>query len=289
MVPHDQGYGHGADDGASPPGQLVYVRNDSGDAVAAYGVLGIDGILIDPADNAAEFAARIMIGGITPAAGTHEGKFVITVEPIADGAIGRAVLAGACIAKVNVADAAHTHADIDDGSTAALASAGSGTAEILYKEAGTGVVWAVVRLRSGPAGPVYARITGHTLVDGESAVWTYSWAEYAQSAAGPGNLTDKTGGRTGTDDAYNDLEEINPDAEASTAPYGNGIFPDQLDVDGDETPDFAIGPVPDGTPVRLWAVLCADDSLIYRFSTPIRSPAGVRNELADPHHRLLLP
>jgi len=132
----------------------VLVRNDSGSDVPRFGVLGIDGPLIGPSDNVEEFKNRVALAGVTPVAADHTGKFVVTLEPIAAGEIGRAVISGIAIAKVNVADAGTTYdyADVADGQVDYLeAKTNTGSAQILWLEAGTGEKWAVVRL-SNPGG-----------------------------------------------------------------------------------------------------------------------------------------
>jgi len=58
-------------------------------------VLGIDTPIIDPSSNNSEFKNRVALSCVTPAANTHEGKFVILAEPLASGKIGKACLPGA--------------------------------------------------------------------------------------------------------------------------------------------------------------------------------------------------
>jgi len=69
---------------------IILVRNDSGSDQNRLAVLGIDTPIIDPASNDSEFKNRVALSCVTPAADTHEGKFVILAEPIASGKIGRA-------------------------------------------------------------------------------------------------------------------------------------------------------------------------------------------------------
>lgn len=130
----------------SQPGQYVMVRNDSGSDVARNGVLGIDSPIIDPGDDVGQFRGRVLLSGVTPAAGTHEGKFVVMADAVKDGEIGRAWLDGAAMVQIDVTDANHTHAEIANGDADKLVSGSSGSAVILWKESGTGTLWAVVRL-----------------------------------------------------------------------------------------------------------------------------------------------
>lgn len=130
---------------------IVLVKNDSGEDVPRFGVLGIDGVIFTADDNLLEFQARVAFTGITPAEADHAGKFVICLDPIADGKIGRAWVSGVCAAKVDIGSAAHKFADVLDGDNTQLRSTDSGSARILYREAATGEQWCVVRMGDGAA------------------------------------------------------------------------------------------------------------------------------------------
>ena len=116
----------------------------------------------------------------------------------------------------------------------------------------------------GPTMPIRGRITGSEVASGSglTTVWKYSGEQTSQSAPGAGNLAAVSGGWTCTLTAYNDEEEINPDATGTTHAVGIGAFPDDLN-DG-TTP--TLGPVPTGTPVWFHPWVCTNGSLIYRFS-----------------------
>lgn len=128
---------------------IVWVRNDSGEDVGRFGVLGIDAPIFDPTDADAlpAFHERVLISGVLPA---ESGRFVITMEPIADGAWGRAWISGTCLVKV-VADGDTSAADIAAGETGYL-SGGSGAAQVLWRAAGSGEQWAIVRIGGGGGG-----------------------------------------------------------------------------------------------------------------------------------------
>lgn len=124
-------------------GEIVLVKNESGTSLLRGSVLGIDDVIINPADNVDEFLHKVAFRGTTPTT-LHAGKYVILLAPIADGSIGRAYVGGACHVKIDVTDEAHTCAEVSSGAFV-LASATSGTAQILWKETGTGEKWAIVR------------------------------------------------------------------------------------------------------------------------------------------------
>lgn len=125
---------------------IILVKNASGYDQDRFAVLGIDSPVITPTDNEDEFKNRPALRGVTPAEASHTGRFIILAEPLADGEIGRAFAHGVCPVKVNVINANHRFADVNDGVAGSLKSGLTGAALILWAESGTGEVWAVVRL-----------------------------------------------------------------------------------------------------------------------------------------------
>lgn len=113
-----------------------------------------------------------------------------------------------------------------------------------------------------PEAPDYffVRITGSTYANGSgtadgsdpSTKWTYSFSEVYKTAAGYGGWSVLSGGRSGSDTAFNVIEDINTDT--GTDRMGNGVVLDNLDYDGDDTFEFAPQPVPDNVIVRMWTV-----------------------------------
>lgn len=76
-------------------GNTVLVKNTTASTVARWGVLKIDGILIDPNDGDTqrrEFESMPCVNGVEAAAG--EEHSVVVLEPIAPGKIGRCAVAG---------------------------------------------------------------------------------------------------------------------------------------------------------------------------------------------------
>lgn len=132
---------------------IVLVQNDSGADRDRFDVLGIDAPIITPAENLDEFQDRVTLACSTPVPGTHLGRFVILLEPIPSGEIGRAVVSGVVQTYLYVYEDAHEWADVHPAPTGdeayRLTSAQYGGAQILWKQSGVGWKWAVVRL-SGP-------------------------------------------------------------------------------------------------------------------------------------------
>jgi hypothetical protein len=131
---------------------IVLVKNASGADRNRFDVLGIDNTVVTPSDNLDQFKNKVALGGVTPTESDHTGRFVILLEPLVSGAIGQAVAAGVSPAQVDVQDEDDRFADVKDGDAASLKTASSGAAAILWKESGTGVKWAVVRIGAGGGG-----------------------------------------------------------------------------------------------------------------------------------------
>lgn len=127
---------------------LVLVKNASGSDVARMGVLGIDGVLFSEADNSDGFKNGPVLLGDTPDVTVHAGRFVVTVEPIADGKIGRARVAGLTPVKVNLAEVGDEWAEVEDGDATRLLSGPNGSARLLWlaSPTGTGEQWALAQI-----------------------------------------------------------------------------------------------------------------------------------------------
>jgi len=139
---------------------ITPVRNDSGADRARFDVLGISGPVITPTANADAFKERVALKGIVPTA-AHTGRFVVLLEPVTNGAIGRGVVAGVTIARVKIASEAHTLAEVLAGDAAKLQSADTGTATLLWMEPAADrtpdptVAWTIIRLGAGGSAPPF--------------------------------------------------------------------------------------------------------------------------------------
>jgi len=166
----------------------VHVKNASGADRARFAVLGIDSPIFSPSEAADNFANQVALVGVTPTA-DHAGKFVVLLEPIADGEIGQAVVSGVTPVKVNVTDEAHTRADVQAGQAGYLASGDSGSALILWKEAGTGEKWALVNLGM-PSGEAGSTVFPAKVISSQGSA-VYTVREQVHTAQG--GLIDKPG------------------------------------------------------------------------------------------------
>lgn len=197
----------------------VLARNGTGAAVDLGGVIGLGDPVYSPTDNLSEFKFRPSLVGALPLVSTHIGRFGVAAEPIPSGKVGRVVVDGIAVAKVNVTDAAIMRADVKDSDRTQLQSSSAGNAEILWKESGTGTKWAIVRVGVS-SDRFLARIDGSELISGASYRWRYAWTEVslpAYGAATPDTFVAVSGGRSGTVSTNYALNAIE---SANTASFG---------------------------------------------------------------------
>jgi len=148
------------DRGRQPHGEfrqtgIIRVRNDSGADRDRFDILGINTPVITPADNLQHFQNHVVQSVVTPTTSSHQGQFVVLLEPIASGQIGRAYVSGVCPARLYLQSSAVTDvraAEVRNGNTDSLEPSTWGSAAVLwhdpYPTGATGPqnVWAVVRL-----------------------------------------------------------------------------------------------------------------------------------------------
>jgi hypothetical protein len=127
---------------------IVLIRNDSGSDVPWLGVLGIASVAINPvggtlggidaaSDRAREFVRRPLLVGGTPSLSTYS-SFVVAMEPIPIGAIGRAAVGGVFVCRVDVVATWHEFANMRTGDRSQLQSTDCGPLKLLWKEGGVG-------------------------------------------------------------------------------------------------------------------------------------------------------
>lgn len=135
-----------------PQTGIVRLRNESGSNRERFDVLGIDDVFPQPSANPNGFKAGPVLHGVTPSEDDHRGRFAILLEPAKSGAIVSACVAGTSVAKVNVVRDEDwiQFADIEDGEAGYVKAQCQGSAKILWRESGTGLKWAVVRLGNLP-------------------------------------------------------------------------------------------------------------------------------------------
>jgi hypothetical protein len=152
------------------------VKNASGADQNRYAVLGVSGPIYTPTDNLDSFKNKLAFIGALPTTASYTGKFVVLLEPAVNGAIVRAVIAGVVPVQVDFGDASHTFADVKNSSSASLKSGPSGSAQVLWKQSGTGVIWALVRLSNIlPTGTLASPATLGSNAEGSETASTDTW------------------------------------------------------------------------------------------------------------------
>lgn len=181
----------------------ILVRNDSGSDLDPLSVVGLGAPVVTPTDNEDEFRENAALAASIPDADTDSGRFAILLEAVPAGEFGRALLAGVTAVKLQVADADHGFADVTDGDASKLTTADAGGAQILWKEAGTGTKWGLVRLGSpaGGASAIPVKLTASQSsgsYTGREQAWTGS--DWSDKPEAPNitcvNLSETTGGCT---------------------------------------------------------------------------------------------
>ena len=124
---------------------IVPIRNDTTADLERFDIVGLDAPIILPTDNEDEFKNRAMLVGVKPQLPQHWGQFAVTLEPVAAGKVGMGCVSGVVPGRINVEHESHFRADIEHDSVK-LKSGHHGGAEILWKESGTGLKWALLKV-----------------------------------------------------------------------------------------------------------------------------------------------
>jgi hypothetical protein len=125
---------------------IIRVRNTTGTDQDRYSILALREPIISPSDNLQEFKNRVSLDGEAPTGPARRERFAILLEPLAADRIGRGIVAGVTPVRIDVIRETDVYAEPIAGTTTQLRSVPFGQTRILWKEAGTGVKWAVVRL-----------------------------------------------------------------------------------------------------------------------------------------------
>ena len=162
----------------------ILAKNTTTGVVRRWGVMSVAGVVFTPSGTTGsatqQFQDQPVLSGGLPTGGS---AFVVAVEPIAAGKIGRVAVAGVVQAKVDIVSSSHTHVKAKDGDLTQLITAGNGDAEILWKEPGTGTgKWAVIRFAGGGGNGDTARL-GKV-----SGTWTKGATASVQQYLGDGSF-----------------------------------------------------------------------------------------------------
>jgi hypothetical protein len=147
-----------------PQTDIVFVKNVSGYAVGRFYILGVGGFVFplstawSNANLMTSFGNQIVLEGVNPTA-AHRGNFVVCLDPIAPGEVGRGCISGVCMTGVIFRNPAHKFAEATPNGRGGLLSSDSGTARILAYTTASGndppvetdFTYAIVRLGEASA------------------------------------------------------------------------------------------------------------------------------------------
>ncbi|HEY4258590.1 MAG TPA: hypothetical protein VGM98_00460 [Schlesneria sp.] len=122
------------------------IRNETGQDLPRYGVVGLGAPIILPSDDETEFLSKIALHGLLiDNEDLYDLRWGLTLTPIAVGEFGTVVVQGLCFAKINMSGATTAKPVTND--VTALTSADCGLARVLWSDpTGTGNRWALVCL-----------------------------------------------------------------------------------------------------------------------------------------------
>lgn len=156
----------------------VLIRNESGGARDRCDILGINGVLVKPTENLDEFKGRIVLRCGMPQPYKHRDCFVVLLDAVPNGGIGRACVSGVCITRVIMNNEMDKYAV--PHASAGIMYSGFGTNRLLWveppEERQNPWAWCVVRIGSFPHSPQLVRVV-HT--GGPDLVYSiYEWWEF---------------------------------------------------------------------------------------------------------------
>jgi len=128
---------------------IVLIRNTTGVDLTRMLTVALGESVVGPADNEDEWLRRPAFDAATPSE-SGAGRCAVMLEPAAQGAMGLAMAAGIAPCYVFVHDAAHRYARPYPPNYVFQSSEDAADAQIVWKEAGTGLLRAVVRLGNDP-------------------------------------------------------------------------------------------------------------------------------------------
>lgn len=258
---------------------IINIVNSTGADLELYSIVGLDAPMNLPDSEAGggdPFQVEpIYFRATAPDILVNCGQFAIVIEPIEADGCGRACVAGICRVKITVPDedTERRWADIIDAEYRKLAAAHRGSAEILWREGGTGEQWAIVRLGSHSPSVFPAKITGAAILGESNYRWKYAWEEVVDDGDDIITVTNGRSGTTTDNYALNDFERFH------TSTIAGGVA-----LDGDDYPaGFApmpiggAGPLSSGDGIWRYSVVvqmqerwdAANSQWVYRFSSPI--------------------
>lgn len=168
------------------PFNAVLVKNNTGGDLPAFGIVRLAQPLFLPSDVLANFQRRYAYSALKP---SGPGSFAVLLAKAGAGDLRHASIGGVAPVAINVTDEDHDRAAPINNDATKLASGFAGTAEIVWKEAGTGLKQAVIRwpilpqrrmlattnaaIQPGSSGAVNVKTAGNVTLGSVTAHLTY--------------------------------------------------------------------------------------------------------------------
>ena len=155
---------------------VALVKNATGTHLPRYSVVGLGDPVADPQSQSDLFRSRIALTGVVPSA-SHCGRFAILTSDLAPGFVGDAVIAGACLARIDVPPGGDSlqFANVTPGNATALQAKVIGGARILWREPGEGLKWGVVRLADAPQAMIHFQLMADLDLGGSALAAILEW------------------------------------------------------------------------------------------------------------------
>lgn len=137
----------------------IYVKNTTGYALDRYNIVSVDGIVFGPADNLDEFKNNPCLIAVDP---DPQKRIAIVQEPIPVGGIGRSIIDGWSVCKVqgSGATALDTYIKPTSGNRVDFdLHADGGVGQVVYRQGGTSSEWAIVKLGNTSVDSFVVKVT----------------------------------------------------------------------------------------------------------------------------------
>lgn len=134
---------------------IVTVRNQTGASQPRFAIVALRAPIIVPTAKLREFKNRVSFNGVIPESPARCERFAVLLEPLKAGAIGRGVVAGVTIVRLEVIHENDSAAEPVAGVAGHLRGTPYGQTRVLWKEPGLGLKWAVVRLGDRPRWAIF--------------------------------------------------------------------------------------------------------------------------------------
>jgi len=207
----------GADTMARPADTILVLNSTGADLELGMSAMILNP-MVDAATNEPQFTTNLVMEATWPVSDEGEGSFGVAMQPIKDGTIGRMCVSGLCPAQLTVP------VDLEDATRCELSGpilrAGeTGSAQIMWKEGGTGLQWAIVRFGSVSEYTVKTDSTDSTAgylddeIEAGASISTFVDAGSADHTlvighGSPGEILTTTGAMVGEPTGGNDITVV---------------------------------------------------------------------------------